>query len=103
MTTIPERRNASSDDIPDRIWEEARQLRNVVNWTSNASVEAIAMFLLAAEKRGREEERERCAKFCEEHEVGTSTREGQIVTRAPHNRLYLHAGDAYAAAIRSTN
>ncbi len=55
MTTIPERRNASSDNIPDHIWEEARQLRNVVNWTSNASVEAIAMFLLAAEKRGRED------------------------------------------------
>jgi hypothetical protein len=48
---------ASSADIPDRIWDEARQLRNVVLWTSNSSVEAIAMFISAAEQRGMEMER----------------------------------------------
>lgn len=88
MTTIPERRNASSDNIPDYIWEEARRLRNVVNWTSNASVEAIAMFLLAAEKRGREE----AAKIADKHSAenwGHTEEESAAI--------------AIASAIRSTN
>lgn len=77
--------------IPDRIWEEARQLRNVVNWTSNASVEAIAMFLLAAENRGREEERERCLRIADEAALECEWTDGVV-----------EAGNI-AAAIRSTN
>ena len=87
--------------IPEHITQQAIETARAYNRDWENGVDIIEAALLAAEQRGREMEREECAKFCEEHEVGTSTREGQVVTPAPHNRLYLHAGDAYAAAIRS--
>jgi hypothetical protein len=68
--------------IPDRIWEDARSLRNAVCWQSNSSVEPIAQALLAAEKRGREA----AAKIAD-----------------AHAECERDCGDVIAAAIRSTN
>lgn len=45
---------AKPDDVPEWAWEEAAALRSAVNWQSNASNEAIARALLAAERRGIE-------------------------------------------------
>jgi hypothetical protein len=42
------------DGVPEWAWEEAAALRSAVNWQSNASNEAIARALLAAERRGIE-------------------------------------------------
>lgn len=42
-------------EIPEHIWEIARGLRNAVNWQSNSSVEVIALALVKAEQRGKEE------------------------------------------------
>lgn len=77
--------------IPDRIWEDARSLRNAVCWQSNSSVEPIALALLAAEKRGLEE----AAKIA-----------GNCVPHGIHpDDLYRwrQTADTLAAAIRSTN
>lgn len=54
MSTMVERA-----EIPEHFWDAARSLRSAVLWESNSSVEHIAQALLAAEKRGKEEERER--------------------------------------------
>ena len=64
MSTMVER-----PEIPEHIWDAARALRNAVLWESNSSVEHIARALLAAEKRGKEDERERCAKIAETAET----------------------------------
>lgn len=45
--------------------DEARELRQRVLWESNSSIQHIATALSAAYQRGREEERERCAKLTE--------------------------------------
>lgn len=55
-------------DIED-IMAEARALRCAVVWESNAAVEVIARALAAAEQRGAERERERCAKVAEDMPV----------------------------------
>lgn len=83
MTTIPEH-------ITQRAIETARAYNR--DWENG--VEIIEQALLAAEKRGREEERERCAKLCE----GLSW---QIDLSPDHVRARRPAD--YAAAIRSTN
>jgi len=49
------------DDIPEWAWSEAAALRGAINWQSNASNEAIARALVAAERRGIE----RAAKVAE--------------------------------------
>lgn len=64
MSTMVERA-----EIPEHFWEAARSLRSAVLWESNSSVEHIALALLAAEKRGKEEERERCATIAETAET----------------------------------
>ena len=46
------------DDIPDWAWESARMLCDQYEFDR----EAIARALIAAHRRGAEEERERCAK-----------------------------------------
>lgn len=66
--------------IPDRIWEDARALRNSVLWESNSSVEAIARCLLAAEKRGREEERAEQDRHTEEYAKRWAERHSSIRT-----------------------
>lgn len=79
--------------MPDRIWEDARALRNSVLWESNSSVEAIARCLLAAEKRVREE----AAKIAETEGVYP---ELNVFGGGPE--WYQH-GKRIAAAIRSAN
>jgi len=52
---------ARPDDITEAAWAEAAALRSAVIWQSNAANETIARALMAAEARGRAEEREACA------------------------------------------
>lgn len=87
--------------IPERIREEAQRIAELANeccyrmdgYEENIR-EQVEQALLAAEKRGREEERERCAKLCE----GLSW---QIDLSPDHVRARRPAD--YAAVIRSTN
>lgn len=72
-------------DIPEHIMEEAAALRRAVVWQSNEAVEHIARALAAAEQRGAEKERERCAKVAE-----------KFRDRNPFPTVY----EAIAAAIR---
>lgn len=48
--------------------ELARGLRSRVNWSSNASVQDIAEFILSERARATAAERERCAVIAEMHE-----------------------------------
>jgi hypothetical protein len=82
--------------IPDEIMEQARALRGAVLWESNSSIEQIARVIyaerLAAEKRGEERERERCAKVAEKHRPSWLS----------PNTVYLRRqAETIAAAIRS--
>lgn len=91
--------------IPERIWEDARALRNAVCWQSNASVEPIAAALLAAEKRGREEAR---ATIIAAHDLLRADDRYGALAHLPAGgveceEMVEKAVDLLASAIRSTN
>lgn len=108
---------AKPDDIPESVWEEAREairsgLRDdrcnitvrfrMADETAEGFREAIARALLAAEKRGEERERERCALIAEDH-IGSAQRSSEEVSsdiaKATYAGRVWEAG-ALAAEIR---
>lgn len=70
---ISDERKAELDamTIPSRIMDEAREAFADIDQCETASqaIDVLATALLAAEQRGREEERERCAKIAETAET----------------------------------
>lgn len=88
-------------EIPEDVWETARGLRSKLNWASNASVEAIAEFIMAE----RAAERERCASF-HDRMASRLTEENDAIRQAggwPDHARAEHAAlhRASAAAIRN--
>ncbi len=91
MTTIPERIQAEAIQIAEDVRHRWRALGTDLN-NDEPTWLPIAQALLAAEKRGREEERERCAVFLERFDPGDD-----------NCRSVPAALDAASSAIRSTN
>lgn len=93
MSTMVER-----SEIPDHIMEQAKEA-----WSRafhvGPEIETIALALLAAEKRGKEEERERCAKIADE----IADREERIwIEDDSESGRAADAAEEIAAAIRES-
>lgn len=57
------------DDVPQKVWKVAGRALGSPSFTRQTVQARIARAIMAAETRGEERERERCAKIADEEEV----------------------------------